>query len=82
MRWLAKISVFWLFVAFALAQKNTSDVVSVTYSYPKLTVSIAQPANLAVVLGKLCQETQSDCDGIELAVLIIMERIDKITGVI
>jgi hypothetical protein len=67
MSWVGKIAVVCLYGTLAFAQQDSSESVKVSYAYPKLTVSVTRPADLAVALEKLCKETQSNCEGIELA---------------
>jgi len=61
------VAVFSLWGALAWAQQSAPNNISVTYVYPKLTISVSQTSDLAAVLGKLCKETLSDCDGAEQA---------------
>ncbi len=70
MNWFGKtgmLGMFCLAGALACAQQSAPSGITVTYVYPKLTVSVSQTSDLTVVLAKLCKETQSDCDGIDLA---------------
>jgi len=67
MKWFGKAAVVWLGGVLVFAQQNVFDGITITYAPPKLTVSVTQTADLAVILAKLCKETQSDCDGIERA---------------
>lgn len=68
MNWFAKIVMIGLMGSLAFAQQSApTGGVTISYAYPKLTVSVSQTTDLTSVLARLCKETQTDCDGIDMA---------------